>query len=26
LIEFINNPDGTISVTIKNVEEVINRM
>ena len=26
LIEFINNPDGTISVTIKNVEEVINRL
>lgn len=26
LIEFINNPDGTISVTIKNVEEIINRM
>lgn len=26
LIEFINNPDGTISVTIKNVEEVINRI
>lgn len=26
LIEFVNNPDGTISVTIKNVEEVINRL
>lgn len=26
LIEFINNPDGTISVTIKNIEEVINRL
>ncbi|MCF1684962.1 nucleoid-associated protein [Tetragenococcus halophilus] len=26
LIEFINSPDGTISVTIKNVEEIINRM
>ena len=26
LIEFINNPDGTISVTIKNVDEVINRL
>ena len=26
LIEFINNPDGTISVTIKNVEEVVNRL
>lgn len=26
LIEFINNPDGTISVTIKNVEDVINRL
>lgn len=26
LIEFINNPDGTISVTIKNVEEIINRI
>lgn len=26
LIEFINNPDGTISVTIKNVEKVINRI
>lgn len=26
LIEFINNPDGTISVTIKNVDEIINRM
>lgn len=26
LIEFVNNPDGTISVTIKNVEEVINRI
>lgn len=26
LIEFINNPDGTISVTIKNVEDVISRL
>lgn len=26
LIEFINNPDGTISVSIKNVEEVISRL
>lgn len=26
LIEFINNPDGTISVTIKNVAEVISRL
>ncbi|MFQ7235944.1 MAG: nucleoid-associated protein, partial [Enterococcus hulanensis] len=26
LIEFTNNPDGTISVTIKNVDEVINRL
>lgn len=26
LIEFINNPDGTISVTIKNVDEVVNRL
>lgn len=26
LIEFINNPDGTISVTIKNVAEIINRI
>ncbi|MGX7164795.1 nucleoid-associated protein [Enterococcus massiliensis] len=26
LIEFINNPDGTISVTIKNVEDVINKL
>lgn len=26
LIEFVNNPDGTISVTIKNVEEVTNRL
>jgi hypothetical protein len=26
LIEFVNNPDGTISVTIKNVEEVISRL
>lgn len=26
LIEFVNNPDGTISVMIKNVEEVINRL
>lgn len=26
LIEFINNPDGTISVTIKNVEDIINRL
>lgn len=26
LIEFVNNPDGTISVTIKNVDEVINRL
>lgn len=26
LIEFINNPDGTISVSIKNVEEVISRI
>lgn len=25
LIEFVNNPDGTISVIIKNVEEIINR-
>ncbi|AQP54322.1 hypothetical protein CBF34_03270 [Vagococcus penaei] len=25
LIEFINNPDGTISVMIKNVEEIINK-
>jgi hypothetical protein len=26
LIEFVNNPDGTISVMIKNVEEVINKL
>jgi hypothetical protein len=26
LIEFVNNPDGTISVTIKNVDEMINRL
>lgn len=26
LIEFNNNPDGTISVSIKNVDEVINQM
>lgn len=26
LIEFINNPDGTISVTIKNVEDVISKL
>ena len=26
LIEFVNNPDGTISVTIKNVEDVINKL
>ncbi|MCD1025900.1 nucleoid-associated protein [Enterococcus sp. SMC-9] len=26
LIEFTNNPDGTISVMIKNVEDVINRL
>lgn len=26
LIEFSNNPDGTISVMIKNVDEVINRL
>ena len=26
LIEFVNNPDGTISVTIKNVEDVVNRL
>lgn len=26
LIEFVNNPDGTISVVIKNVEEVMNRI
>jgi hypothetical protein len=26
LIEFVNNPDGTISVMIKNVEEVMNRI
>lgn len=26
LIEFVNNPDGTISVMIKNVDEVINRL
>lgn len=26
LIEFVNNPDGTISVTIKNVDEVINHL
>ncbi len=26
LIEFVNNPDGTISVVIKNVDEVINRL
>lgn len=25
-IEFMNNPDGTVSVMIKNVEEVINRL
>ena len=25
LIEFINNPDGTISVMIKNVDEIINK-
>ena len=25
LIEFINNPDGTISVIIKNVDEIINK-
>lgn len=25
LIEFINNPDGTISVMIKNVEEVVSK-
>ncbi|QIL46662.1 nucleoid-associated protein [Vagococcus coleopterorum] len=25
LIEFINNPDGTISVMIKNVDDIINR-
>ncbi|WP_280739213.1 MULTISPECIES: nucleoid-associated protein [unclassified Enterococcus] len=26
LIEFINNPDGTVSVMIKNIDEVINRL
>ncbi|MFV0559965.1 MAG: nucleoid-associated protein [Enterococcus sp.] len=26
LIEFVNNPDGTVSVMIKNVEEVLNRL
>ncbi len=26
LIEFVNNPDGTISVMIKNVDEVLNRL
>ncbi|MEY8444923.1 nucleoid-associated protein [Enterococcus ratti] len=26
LIEFANNPDGTISVLIKNVEEILNRL
>ncbi|MFV0557062.1 MAG: nucleoid-associated protein [Enterococcus sp.] len=26
LIEFINNPDGTLSVTIKNVEDIINKL
>lgn len=26
LIEFVNNPDGTISVTIKNVEDVVNHL
>lgn len=26
LIEFVNNPDGTISVTIKNVEDIMNRL
>lgn len=26
LIEFINNPDGTISVAIKNVDEVVSKM
>lgn len=25
LIEFINNPDGTISVVIKNVDEIVNK-
>lgn len=25
IIEFINNPDGTISVMIKNVEEIMNK-
>ena len=26
LIEFINNPDGTLSVTIKNVEDIVNKL
>ena len=26
LIEFVNHPDGTLSVTIKNVEEIVNRL
>lgn len=26
LIEFVNNPDGTLSVTIKNVEDIVNRL
>ncbi|EOL43104.1 hypothetical protein RV11_GL003078 [Enterococcus phoeniculicola] len=26
LIEFVNNPDGTVSVMIKNVDEVLNRL
>lgn len=25
MIEFINNPDGTVSITIKNVEKIINK-
>lgn len=26
LIEFVNHPDGTLSVTIKNVEDIVNRL
>lgn len=25
-LEFVNNPDGTISVVIKNIEEIVNRL
>lgn len=26
LIEFVNNPDGTVSILIKNIEEIVNKL